>query len=145
MSIVKGSERTLISENRTKSEKHNVALTINCYAPAGVVHSGSMGRPSKSMRHTRFFETTKDHEILHQYSINFARRVLDYRKCRRLTQAALSKKVGIPQTVLSNFESGWANPSLANLLKLAKFFNVSVNDLISPPPKIYPKSQPFDY
>jgi len=88
-------------------------------------------RPKISDRQPRVYQITKRYDLLHPYSVNLANRVEQYRKDHRLRQKDLAKKAGVPQTVISNFESGWANPSLVNLLKLSKFFKISIDELIS--------------
>ena len=82
------------------------------------------------LKKARQFPITESYDFLHEYSINLALRLNHYRKVYSLTQMELAEKAGIPQAVLSNFESGWANPSLVNLLKLSKFFKIPIDELI---------------
>lgn len=57
-------------------------------------------------------------------------RVGELRKKRNLTQKQLADIMGIDQTAISNWERGKVLPDNANLLKLANFFNVSLDYLL---------------
>lgn len=50
-----------------------------------------------------------------------------------LTQNELSKFVNIPVKNLSNYEVGRSEPSIYNLIKLANYFNVSLDYLCDRP------------
>lgn len=52
---------------------------------------------------------------------------------KNFSQQQLSELAGIPRTTLTNIESGFGNPSLANLVKIASALSVSVDELLSPP------------
>lgn len=57
----------------------------------------------------------------------------ELRKQRGLTQQQLSKRTGIPRTVLSEYENGVHDikqMTLANALKLAHALNVSTEELV---------------
>jgi ribosome-binding protein aMBF1 (putative translation factor) len=49
--------------------------------------------------------------------------VIDARVKKSVTQEELAKKIGTKQSVISRFESGRANPSVAFLKKLAEALN----------------------
>lgn len=53
------------------------------------------------------------------------------RKSERLTQEQVAAKIGIKRSLLGAYEEGRADPRLSNLLQIAKFFNIAVDDLIS--------------
>lgn len=55
------------------------------------------------------------------------------RKKRDWSQVQLAKASGIPRTTITNIESGSANPSLSNLIKLAAALNVGLEELLSRP------------
>ena len=55
------------------------------------------------------------------------------RKAAKLSQASLSKLSGIPRTTITHFESGIGNPSLSNLIKIAKALQISVEELLIKP------------
>ena len=52
------------------------------------------------------------------------------RKERGYTQIALQTKTGIEQALLSKFESGERVPPTETLLKLADFYNVSIDYIL---------------
>lgn len=58
-----------------------------------------------------------------------AERIRSLRKEKRLTQQKLSKKSGITQGEISNYENG-LSPSLRNLLRLCKALGCTPNDLL---------------
>ena len=47
-----------------------------------------------------------------------------------LSQAELSKKTGIAMTTLFNYELGKCEPKIETLIKLADFYNVSIDELV---------------
>jgi transcriptional regulator, cro/CI family len=49
------------------------------------------------------------------------------RKEKNLTQTELGEKVGIKRNTYSDWENGKTEPSFDNLVKLADFFNVSLD------------------
>lgn len=61
-------------------------------------------------------------------------RLKELRKLKNLTQRELAKQIGITQPALSNYEDG-RNPEISILIKLADYFNVSVDYLIGRKPK----------
>jgi transcriptional regulator with XRE-family HTH domain len=57
-----------------------------------------------------------------------------WRTSRSLTQEALSKELGVPQTTISGWESGGAIPRKAVREKLADFYGITVQELFAGPP-----------
>jgi|AGTN01.2.fsa_nt_gi Predicted transcriptional regulators len=57
-------------------------------------------------------------------------RVNELRKNKGLTQKQLADHLGIDQTAISNWERGKGLPDLANLVKLANFFDISLDYLM---------------
>ncbi|MBQ7225481.1 MAG: helix-turn-helix transcriptional regulator [Clostridia bacterium] len=57
-------------------------------------------------------------------------RIKDLREDRDLRQSDLSKATGIDQRTISNYETGKTNPDSEALIKLADFFNVSIDYLV---------------
>lgn len=55
------------------------------------------------------------------------------RRTRGLSQVQLAEVAAIPRTTLTHMESGYGNPSLQNLLKVAGALQVSVEELLSLP------------
>ena len=57
-------------------------------------------------------------------------RIRDLREDRDLKQSDLAAATGIDQRTISNYETGKTSPDAAALLRLADFFNVSVDYLL---------------
>ena len=60
------------------------------------------------------------------YSFQVAFVLRQERVRKGLTQTRLGERTGIPQRVVSYYESGRANPTLKNLVVLAEFFGIRV-------------------
>ena len=58
------------------------------------------------------------------------KRLKQLRKARGLTQLAVQMKTGIEQALLSKFENGERVPPTETLVKLADFYEVSVDYLL---------------
>jgi transcriptional regulator with XRE-family HTH domain len=52
------------------------------------------------------------------------------RNDRKLSQQRVSDMNGIPRSTYSGYENGVAEPNLCTIIKLAKFYKVSVDTLI---------------
>lgn len=52
-----------------------------------------------------------------------------YRLKMKYTQAQLAEEIGVKQSTIANYESGRNLPSTKHLLRLAKVFRVTVEDL----------------
>lgn len=52
------------------------------------------------------------------------------RKKKGITQFELSKKINVDQTTVSKWESGEAKPRVDTLIKLAKLFECTVDELL---------------
>ena len=57
-------------------------------------------------------------------------RIRDLREDRDLRQSDLAQATGIDQRTISNYETGRSNPDSYALIKLADFFNVSIDYLV---------------
>ena len=57
-------------------------------------------------------------------------RIKDLREDRDLRQSDAAKATGIDQRTLSNYETGKTNPDSYALIKLADFFDVSIDYLV---------------
>lgn len=57
-------------------------------------------------------------------------RLRELRKGKRMTQIALQMQTGIEQALLSKFENGERIPPTETLLKLADFYNVSIDYIL---------------
>ena len=62
---------------------------------------------------------------------NFFPRNLEYlRKSRNITQSKLASKIGVDQTTIGRWEDGNREPTVGNVSNIAKYFNVSIPDLL---------------
>ncbi len=69
-----------------------------------------------------------------------------YRKRNGITQKKLALEIGIVQTAVANYETGKRNPDLETLIKLADFFNTSLDKLTGRDfNKSQTSSQAFNY
>ncbi len=62
--------------------------------------------------------------------IEFARNIRHLRNESGLTQAQLAEALGIKRSTVNNYENEVAQPSIANLLLYARYFNVGADDLL---------------
>lgn len=54
-----------------------------------------------------------------------------YRMQLKLTQKELAKEIGVEQTTISKYEQGILEPNIEALVKLAKLFGISVDELLN--------------
>ena len=71
--------------------------------------------------------------IIESASKNIAFNIVNLRKRKGLSQLQLANITGLTRASIALFESGSANPSLDSLLKLSQGFQISIDELISPP------------
>jgi len=60
----------------------------------------------------------------------FQERLIEQRKLNRITQRQLAEYLQIAQPSYIRYENGSAEPSLENLVKLADYFDVSIDYLL---------------
>lgn len=63
--------------------------------------------------------------------MEFKDKLLELRKSKGLTQEELAKNLFITRTAISKWESGRGYPSLASLEEIAKYFSVTIDELIN--------------
>lgn len=56
--------------------------------------------------------------------------IKDLRVKMGISQLELAKKLGLPPSTLFNYETGRAEPSISTLIKLADFYNVTIDELV---------------
>ena len=61
---------------------------------------------------------------------NMKNRLRELRKGKKMTQIALQMQTGIEQALLSKFENGERVPPTDTLVKLADFYNVSIDYIL---------------
>lgn len=57
----------------------------------------------------------------------FSKRLKELRKEKKLTQKEIAEQIGIKQNSYSDWETGKNEPNFENLIKLADFFEVSLD------------------
>ena len=57
-------------------------------------------------------------------------RIRDLRQKLKYTQSDVAKGTGIPQSNLSEFETGKLHPTIESLKRLARFFGISLSNLV---------------
>lgn len=62
--------------------------------------------------------------------MNLAERLLKLRKKNKMSQTDVAKITGVSRQTISNWEVGISVPDAYQLAKLAKAFNITVEDLI---------------
>ena len=60
-----------------------------------------------------------------------AKNLIELRKNKNLKQAELSEAIGYSDKTISRWENGSSVPDISTLVKLSKFYNVSLEDLIN--------------
>lgn len=68
----------------------------------------------------------------------FAQKLKELRKAKKVTQQELSEALGYGYTAVANYESGRNEPSLQDLVHIADFFGVSLDDLLG---RAYPSQE----
>lgn len=71
-----------------------------------------------------------DTEFLYNYAMNFAERLRELRKDNQCTQKQLAAFLGLTPNCICEWENLRSEPSLASLLKIAAYFEVSVDYLV---------------
>lgn len=62
---------------------------------------------------------------------SFGKALKNLRLEKQLTQHELGKTLGVSQRVISFWENGNAEPDLETVLKIAKYFNVTIEEMLN--------------
>lgn len=62
--------------------------------------------------------------------INIGKSLKNIRESENLTQSKLAEKTGISQQSISRWESGQRFPNILDLVKLADYYKISIDELI---------------
>ena len=57
--------------------------------------------------------------------------IKNLRKEKNVTQDVLAKELNVSLKTVSHWETGYTEPSIAQLISLSKIFNVSLDELIT--------------
>ena len=60
----------------------------------------------------------------------FAERLKELRTEKEIGQIALARELGVSKGIISMWENDLREPTMSNLISLAKFFNVSIDYLV---------------
>ena len=61
----------------------------------------------------------------------FGEKIRAFRDKKHLEQYQLAKIAGISNGAMSKWENGHSNPKLLNVLNICKFFNISMEEMLS--------------
>ena len=64
------------------------------------------------------------------YENKFKDNLKDLRLERKLGQVELAKSIGVSKGIISLWENGCREPKMYSLIKHAKFFNTSIDELV---------------
>ncbi len=64
------------------------------------------------------------------YQNKFKDNLKELRQEKNLGQVELAKAVGVSKGVISLWENGLREPTMYSLITLAKFFNISIDELV---------------
>ncbi len=60
----------------------------------------------------------------------------EFRQKLNLSQIELAKQLTIPQQTYCSYETGRSQPNIETLIKIADYFNISIDQLVGRPTKI---------
>lgn len=64
------------------------------------------------------------------YMAKISERLRDLRKEKKLSQVDIAKMLSLSLTAYNRYELGSAEPNITNMIKLSKFYNVSIDYLV---------------
>lgn len=62
--------------------------------------------------------------------IFYLKKLKDFRKSKEISQEEMSKILNLGSTTYKNYENNITEPSIGTLVKLADYFNVSLDELV---------------
>ena len=68
--------------------------------------------------------------------MNFANLIVELRKERGISQKALADNIGISQSAIAKLELGKNEATASTLIKLSRFFNISIDSLVGLEPDV---------
>ncbi len=60
-----------------------------------------------------------------------------------MTQAELAERLGVTRATVTQWESGWSQPRMGKVQKLAEIFNISISELVDTEKKTHSSSSDF--
>lgn len=64
------------------------------------------------------------------YQNKFKDNLKEFRKDQNIGQVELAKAIGVSKGIISLWENGLREPNMYSLIKLAKYFDVSIDELV---------------
>ena len=98
-------------------------VQVQVLLPAPNRHDGGTKNPSC------LFTTT--HKKKGLFNMDFNIKLQELRKSRGITQEELSKALFVSRTAISKWESGRGYPNIDSLKAIAKYFSITVDELLS--------------
>ena len=77
-------------------------------------------------------------------NIEIANRLVEMRKEKGLSQEALAEKLGISRQAVSKWERAESSPDTANLITLAKLYNISLDELLNTDQEKFESGEPIE-
>lgn len=68
--------------------------------------------------------------------MDLGNKIVELRKQNKLSQEQLAEKIGVSRQTISNWENGKFYPDIDDLFKISKYFNITLEDLLSCDTKI---------
>ena len=62
--------------------------------------------------------------------MSFCENLKSLRKINKLDQLTLAEKINVSPKTISHWETGYTEPSITQLINLANFFDITVDELI---------------
>lgn len=94
----------------------------------GLIFRFAIDRLARSRRERKSRETAAGEDG--QFHCSLAEALKAQRTSRGMTQEQVAEAVGVSRQAVSKWENGTAEPSTSNLLALARFYGVDLNELL---------------
>ena len=75
--------------------------------------------------------------------MDLGRKIQELRRGQGLSQERLAEQMAVSRQAISKWESGGAIPEVDKLIQLARFFGVTVDDLLGIAPRPEPQGAPM--
>ena len=62
--------------------------------------------------------------------MSFSENLKSLRKLYKIDQAKLSKELNVSSKTISHWETGYTEPSISQLIMIADFFDISLDELV---------------
>jgi len=111
------------------------------YAVVPVVDFEKLVEDAEMLRDIEAYDTAKKNlangkvdfipaDMVERMLLEGSNPIMEWRKHRGLTQAALAEKAGVQQAAIAQYEGGKREPAVKVLKKMAEALNVDLDDLV---------------